>query len=112
MCCVGCSEDPLASYFHELKLKIARCRGSDGITISALSFCFFVVQALFISCLCSQVTLLDVMASCLILFPLFLTVVGTVVANLSCFVLPLPSHPLFVRLSVRVSPMKGVHTLV
>jgi uncharacterized protein YybS (DUF2232 family) len=46
------------------------------------------------------------------LFPLFLTVVGTVVANLSCFVLPLPSHPLFIRLSVRVSPMKGVHTLV
>jgi hypothetical protein len=69
--------------------------------ISALSFCFFVMQVLFISCLHSQASLLDVTTRCLIPFPLFLAVVGTVASNLSCFVLPIPSHPLFIRLSVR-----------
>jgi hypothetical protein len=75
--------------------------------ILTLLFCFFVVQALFVSYLRSQAPLLDVIASCFIPFPLFLVVVGMVASNLSCFVLPLPSHSLFVCLSVRVRSIQG-----
>jgi hypothetical protein len=75
--------------------------------ISTLSFCFFVTQALFISCLHSQAPLLDVTTSCLIPFPLFLAVAGMVASNLSCFVLPLPGHPLFIHLSIRSWGIRG-----